>query len=182
MLDMETLTRKIVDEPLDRGCFVKLHQPPPTPDGAGRRFGVATGTGLRFAGLRQETSPSGAVAPSLGSLAGDTVESLRMSTEQMKIGVRIRKRTHGNLLDEVLHRLLIPFAHLDEIGRQFADRIALREISLEVAAMPPDSGGELVELLQQFENVLELFRAELAPIGEMPQPDIFAAETDEDFV
>ena len=74
------------------------------------------------------------------------------------------------LVMEIMNRLIIAVAHLDEIGRELARfRITLFEISFEIAAVTPDRFAQLGQFLERFENVFQLRGGDLFVVGQVLQ-------------
>ena len=106
-----------------------------------------------------------------------------LDVEQIRSRLLSWNFAHLALIVEIVDRFFVSLAHLDQIRGKLAGLgLAFAEITLEVAAVPPDGFAQLRQSLERLENVLELGGAELLVVGQVLQPDIFGAQRDQNLV
>ena len=100
----------------------------------------------------------------------------------IQVGVLGLELLHRGEILEVMDRLLISFAHLDEVNGEGVVHVALLHIVREVPALPLDEGRVFVQRLQQREDFLQLLRRELAPVGQILQAHFLRAVLQQDAI
>ena len=126
--DLQTLAPQFRDDFLDRGGLMQLHQLAAS--------AAAVGLGCRNVTQWQQLLP-------------------KFRIEQIEIEILMVKLPDRFFIRKIMNGLIIPFPHLDQIGRQLSRfGIAFCEISFEIAAMTPHRFAQLRQFLERFENVL----------------------------
>ena len=103
--------------------------------------------------------------------------------EDAQVGILLGEFVQLVVGVEIVDRLLVAFAHLDEMPRQFVRaRVALGEVVAEIAAVPRDGAGELVERVEHLENFDQRAVGDDLVVGKILQLHVVAAELDQHLV